>query len=141
MQSDQVGLTQANRPPRNPVRFTLTEKLTIEHVMPQAWQTYWPLPANAKADPLTEQKAIMRRETVLNTLGNLTLITGNFNSSLQNAAWKDKKPELLTYGKLNLTQYFHGQDANEWDEAAIRMRTEHLFKLLLGMWPDASKVA
>lgn len=121
--------------------LALSEKLTIEHVMPQSWEAFWPLPASITADPITEQKAIMRRGIVLNTLGNLTLITGSFNSSLQHAAWQDKKPELLTYGKLNLTQYFHRQDAIEWDETAICKRTEHLFKLLVGMWPDASKVA
>ena len=74
---------------------------------------------------------------MLNTLGNLTLITGSFNSSLQNAAWTDKRPELLTYGKLNLTQYFHGAEANEWNEVAIRKRGEHLVKLLVRTWPEA----
>jgi hypothetical protein len=109
--------------------------------MPQTWQTHWPLPALAADDPLSKQKAILRRDVMLNTLGNLTLITGSFNSSLQNAAWAAKKPELLKYGKLNLTQYFHSPAAHEWNEDAIRQRTEHLFALLLKIWPDSSKVA
>jgi hypothetical protein len=121
--------------------LVLTEKLTIEHVMPQTWQTHWPLPAAAKADPLAEQKATAARDVALNTLGNLTLITGSFNSSLQNAAWADKKPELLKYSKLNLTQYFHEPQANAWDEAAIESRTEHLFAKLLTIWPEPSKAA
>ena len=90
---------------------------------------------------MAEREAIAKRQVVLNTLGNLTLITGPFNSSLQNAAWGAKRPELLKYSKINLTQYFHGPEADEWDEVAIRKRTEHLFKLLLQVWPDASKVA
>lgn len=121
--------------------LTLTEKLTIEHVMPQTWQSHWPLPVAAKADLATEQKAIAQRESRLHSLGNLTLITGSFNSSLQNAAWSDKKPELLTYGKLNLTQYFHRPEARQWDETAIEKRTEHLYQLILKTWPDAASCA
>jgi hypothetical protein len=117
----------------------LPTNLTIEHVMPQTWETHWPLPDEAKIDALTEQKAAARRSVMLNTLGNLTLITGKFNSSLQNAAWTSKRPELLTYAKLNLTQYFHGAAADTWDEAAIRLRTEHLFKQLLKIWPDIER--
>lgn len=117
----------------------LPTNLTIEHVMPQTWETHWPLPDEAKVDALTEQKAAARRGVILNTLGNLTLITGKFNSSLQNAAWTSKRPELLTYAKLNLTQYFHGAAADTWDETAIRARTEHLFKLLLKIWPDIER--
>jgi len=119
--------------------LVLPSKLTIEHVMPQTWATHWPLPAEAKVDVLTEQKAASKRDLMLNTLGNLTLITGKFNSSLQNAAWSAKRPELLTYAKLNLTQYFHGPAADTWDEAAIRARTEHLFGQLLKIWPDIER--
>jgi hypothetical protein len=121
--------------------LSIPSNLTIEHVLPQTWQTHWPLPADLKDDPVAEREAIAKRQVILNTLGNLTLITGPFNSSLQNAAWGAKRPELLKYSKINLTQYFHGPEADEWDEAAIRKRTEHLFKLLLQVWPDASKVA
>ena len=134
------ALEEASQSKKSPV-LELTEKLTIEHVMPQTWQPFWPLPASATIDPAIEQRAIHQREVMLNTLGNLTLITGSFNSSLQNAAWPSKRPELLTYGKINLTQYFHGPAANEWAEAAIRQRTEHLFHLLVKIWPDANAVA
>lgn len=134
------ALDAASQSVKSPV-LNLTEKLTIEHVMPQTWKTYWSLPADVTIDPIAEQKASARRDVMLNTLGNLTLITGSFNSSLQNAAWTDKRPELLKYSKLNLTQYFHGSEANNWDETAIRERTTHLFKLLIQIWPEASKVA
>ncbi|MBN8884444.1 MAG: DUF262 domain-containing protein [Rudaea sp.] len=131
---------EASQSKKSPV-LPLTEKLTIEHVMPQTWQKHWPLPASVTADPITEQKTIVRRGMLLNSLGNLTLITGSFNSSLQNAAWADKRPELLKYGKLNLTQYFHGSDADEWGEVAIQRRSTHLLKLLVGVWPDIATFA
>jgi hypothetical protein len=134
------ALEVASQSSKSPV-LALTEKLTIEHVMPQTWQTHWPLPASVVGDPLAERKASDRRDVLLNSLGNLTLITGAFNSSLQNGAWAVKRPELLTYGKINLTQYFHGPDAENWDEDAIGKRTEHLFDLLVQIWPEADKVA
>lgn len=120
--------------------LNLTEKLTIEHVMPQTWRTFWPLPDDAKTDALVEQKASAKREIILNTLGNLTLITGAFNSSLQNAAWSSKGPELRKYGKLNLTQYFHGDAAEDWNEEAILTRTKYLFEKLLKIWPDITPI-
>jgi hypothetical protein len=121
--------------------LALTEKLTIEHIMPQTWRPYWDLPQNSKTDALSEQKATTNREFVLNTLGNLTLITGSFNSSLQNAAWPEKRPELLKYGKLNLTQYFHLPDANDWNEEAIEKRTAYLFEKMLNIWPDLPQLS
>lgn len=117
----------------------LPSGLTIEHVMPQTWQTHWSLPPESTADPITEQKAATRRSVMLNTLGNLTLITGSLNPSLSNSAWSVKRPELLKFNKLNLTQYFHGQDANTWDEVAIRKRTEVLFSQLVRIWPDVER--
>lgn len=121
--------------------IAMPTNLTIEHVLPQTWQTHWPLPVEALVDEVSKKKAEDRRDAMLNTLGNLTLITGKFNSSLQNAAWVNKRPELLQYSKLNLTRYFHGEEANTWDEAAIRVRTEYLFRQLLNIWPNAQKVA
>lgn len=109
--------------------------LTIEHVMPQTWSTYWPLSEADKTDPIKEQKAIQRRDRLLNTLGNLTLVTGSLNPTLSNSAWPIKRPELLKYGKLNLTQYFHGHEADIWDENGVETRTDYLFKQMVEIWP------
>lgn len=109
--------------------------LTIEHVMPQTWQTYWALADTDKADPVTEQKAVARRDRLVNSLGNLTLITGSLNPSLSNSAWQTKRPELLKFSKLNLTQYFHANDADEWNEAAIEKRTRYLYLQMAKIWP------
>lgn len=54
--------------------ISLPPGLTIEHVMPQRWTTYWPLAPEARVDPVTEQKATARRNAMVNTLGNLTLL-------------------------------------------------------------------
>jgi uncharacterized protein with ParB-like and HNH nuclease domain len=115
--------------------LALPAGLTIEHVMPQTWQTYWPLGNADRADPVKEQKASQRRDRLLNTIGNLTLVTGSLNPSLSNSAWADKRPELLKYGKLNLMQYFHGPEADVWNEDKIEARSQHLLLLLKQIWP------
>jgi len=119
--------------------LAMPDNLTIEHVMPQEWATFWPLADEIKADPIAEQKATIRRNILLNTLGNLTLITGSLNPALSNSAWSTKRPELKKFSKLNLTQYFHGQEADSWDEEAIAMRAEYLFKQLVAIWPDVER--
>jgi hypothetical protein len=121
---------------------SLPAGLTIEHIMPQSWQTHWPLsagdtrnPDTGDRDPIKEQKAQQRRERLINTLGNLTLITGSLNPSLSNSAWAAKRPELMKFSKLNLTQYFYGSESNEWDEAGIERRTAYLSSHLTSIWP------
>jgi hypothetical protein len=116
--------------------FALPAGLTIEHVMPQTWQTFWPLCCADRADPVTEQKASQRRNRLINTIGNLTLVTSSLNPSLSNSAWVDKRPELLKYGKLNLMQYFHGPEADRWDEDKIEIRSQNLYEQLRAIWPE-----
>lgn len=113
----------------------LPSGLTIEHVMPQSWVVHWPLAETDKADPVAEQKAIQRRERLINTIGNLTLITGSLNPALSNGSWVTKRPELLKFSKLNLTQYFHGEDAATWNESAIERRTNTLSMQMSRIWP------
>lgn len=120
----------------------LPSGLTIEHVMPQTWQSHWPLAEQDKVDPetgefnlLREQNANQRRNMMINTLGNLTLITGSLNPSLSNSPWTSKRPELLKFSKLNLTQYFHSHEAETWCEEAIEKRTVYLCNQVIQIWP------
>lgn len=116
--------------------------LTIEHVMPQKWQTNWPLsPISHTDDPIKELDYEIRRESLINTLGNLTLITGSLNPSLSNSDWSTKRTELLKFSKLNLTQYFHRKDAEKWDEDAIEKRTRHLYSQMAAIWPGLPSAA
>ena len=113
----------------------LPSGLTIEHIMPQKWVDNWPLTEIDKSDPILEQKAILRREKLIQTLGNLTLITQSLNPALSNSAWNLKRPELLKFRKLNLTQYFHGEKALEWAEAEIEARTLFMMDQFKKIWP------
>ena len=116
-------------------RLPLPPGLTIEHIMPQSWEKNWPLPVEEKTDPMREQKAIQRRYRLINSLGNLTLVTGSLNPTLSHSAWTVKRPEILKYGKLNLTQYFYGHEADEWNEEKIEQRTKYLAKHMKEIWP------
>jgi len=117
--------------------LALPAGLTIEHVMPQSWTANWPLPHDVQGDPLKMQEARLRRYRLIDTLGNLTLITYSLNPSLSNGAWKTKRPELLKFSKLNLTRYFY-EDANAkaWNEDAILARGASLAQTMIALWPD-----
>lgn len=119
----------------------LPNGLTIEHVMPQSWTTNWPLPDDVQGDPAKMQEARLRRYQLVDTLGNLTLITHSLNPSLSNGAWETKRPELLKFSKLNLTRYFYDDsNAKTWDEGAILARGASLAQAMLAIWPDVARV-
>ena len=115
--------------------------LEIEHVLPRAWTTHWPLPEEILKNPIEAHTVSSHRGVLLNTIGNLTLISGSLNPAPSNSPWTTKRPELLKFSKLNLTQYFHGVEADTWDEAAIRTRTNHLTGQLVSIWPDTDRSA
>jgi hypothetical protein len=109
-------------------------RLTIEHALPQDWQTFWPLPEGA--DPLV---ATIARDSAKHRLGNLTLITQPLNSSLSNAAWvsepgKPAKRDVLNqFNTLMLNKAIIAADT--WDEAAIAARGEKLGTIVARIWP------
>ena len=64
--------------------------LTIEHLMPVGWkEDNWPLPG--KIDSETET---LQRNSLIHTIGNLTLVTQKLNSSLSNSHWEHKRGGL-----------------------------------------------
>lgn len=121
----------------------LPSGLTIEHVMPQRWQTNWPIPENIANKPEAKVEFSQNRDSVLHTLGNLTLITGSLNPALSNASWADKRPELCKFSKLNLNRYFYppnpseADQLKEWNEERIIERSKVLAKQALEIWPAA----
>jgi hypothetical protein len=103
-------------------------KLTIEHVLPQSWQSHWPLPETE--DPLRSE---IDRNRLLQTLGNLTLATSSLNPDLSNGPWSEKRTKLGDYSILQLTKGI--LDAEHWDEDTIRARGEFLADKALEIWP------
>ena len=99
---------------------------TIEHIMPQALSDLW------------KQQIGDSWETVhkdyLNTIGNLTIVTQEWNSSLSNSAF-DVKRSRLAQNALLLNKEYFSQDIAKWNVDAICERTEFLTDLILEVWP------
>jgi hypothetical protein len=108
-------------------------KLQIEHLLPQSWSENYPLPVE-----MEEHAAIERRNAVLHTIGNLTLITPPLNNYNSNDPWDVKLQNILTYSALNLNRrladYLDG-NVSSWDETAINKRSVALFDLAKTIWP------
>ena len=73
------------------------------------------------------------RNAVLQTIGNLTILSQALNSAASNSAWTVKKPELLRHSLLPINQQL--QDKVAWDEDAITARSEALFQRAIKLWP------
>jgi uncharacterized protein with ParB-like and HNH nuclease domain len=104
--------------------------LTVDHVLPQAWRAKWPPPL---VPGLTPDLAAGRRDELLHTFGNLTLITGELNSKLKNAGFKERREDLAKRSVLRLNSWF--QESTEWNEEEIARRGEALFETALQVWP------
>lgn len=114
--------------------------LTIEHLMPVKWTTHWPLPDGRTGKTSLERllenapdPEADRRDQLIHTIGNLTLLTQPLNSSLQNGPWNDKRPEIIKQSALALNRDFHEYPV--WDETKIEMRGRTLLAHALTIWP------
>lgn len=110
------------------------EKLSVEHILPQKWK-----PGDY---PLEEDtpKAAEARSRLLHSIGNLTLVTSGFNSTLSNELFHIKRPEIAANSSLMLNAYFQKVgDADSWNEEAIVARAEKLFPHAIKSWPYPSK--
>lgn len=75
------------------------------------------------------------RNTLLHTIGNLTLLTGKLNESISNGAWDMKRPEILKHNSINLNREFQDDNFATWDENKIKLRSERLAKLFCRAFP------
>ncbi len=109
------------------------KKLQIEHLLPRSWQKYYPLPPE-----VDETLAVDRRNSIIHTVGNLTLITSPLNTENSNDSWPSKLRNILTHSALNLNrnlESFTKDCADEWCEESIRQRGLSLFQLARDVWP------
>jgi hypothetical protein len=123
--------------------LVIDSRLTVEHLLPQHWETHWPLSDGSKgitavdlwdadaADPsVIETK---KRNSLLQTFGNLTLIVQALNSSVSNSAWTVKKPALMAASLLPINLQLNSIDV--WDEATILARSRDLLNRATQLWP------
>ncbi|MFF9489211.1 DUF262 domain-containing protein [Streptomyces sp. NPDC014676] len=102
-------------------------ELTIEHLLPQSWEAHWPLPDDAGRGSV---EAHQRREALVHTLGNLTLLTRKLNPAVSNGPWEHKRAEILQHSALSLNRSL----AARWDEETILARADHLTEAFCRRW-------
>ncbi|HWX17727.1 MAG TPA: DUF262 domain-containing protein [Chthoniobacterales bacterium] len=98
---------------------------TVEHIMPQKLSPEW---QNALG-PLWQQV----QAEFLNTFGNLTLVTGEWNSSLSNSPFPIKLDKFLRHALVLNSKYF--VSGMEWGRDEILERAEFLTEQILVIWP------
>jgi hypothetical protein len=112
------------------------DNLTIEHILPQSWEQHWPLDT-AVEDPQGW------RELHIHRLGNLTLTTGQLNSSLSNSIWSDperpsdKRRDLGKHSLLRLNARLAEEFPDHFTEHDIDTRGRLLAEEIIGLWPGA----
>jgi len=103
--------------------------LHIEHLLPQKWQTHWPVQG---------VEAEMVRQDHVHVLGNLTLLTASLNSAISNGPWLGESGKLSQLDKHDVILMNRPirQDAQEgWNEHLIDARTDKLIDAILETWP------
>ena len=113
--------------------------LTIEHIMPQKWQENWPLPADV-TDVERAMEERDHRNRIIHSIGNLTLVNGNLNSSLSNAPWTDKRKTLSQHTVLFLNKELLEEAPDVWNEEMIAERAKRLSKVAAQVWPSAEHI-
>ena len=124
---------------------TLDAGLTIEHILPQSWWQYWPLPdgtmsrerdvwraSYSLAEEGTKEGQIVSREKLKHTIGNLTLLTQPFNSSISNGSWESKQEAFRDLSLLEMNRSVARKET--WGESEIRSRSSELFMLAKHEW-------
>jgi uncharacterized protein with ParB-like and HNH nuclease domain len=122
---------------------TVEGPLTVEHLMPQDWAAHWPLPdgsagitgADLWLTPPENPRAMASksRNQLVQTIGNLTILTQPLNAAASNGPWEKKRLEILKQSLLPINQDLYNYD--EWDEASIEHRGSKLFDRALMLWP------
>ncbi|HWL01734.1 MAG TPA: DUF262 domain-containing HNH endonuclease family protein [Microbacteriaceae bacterium] len=118
--------------------------LSIEHVMPREWRTFW------NPEPKLDPQAEARRDVLVNSIGNLTLITQSLNSSLRHRPWLDaesvglkqgghegqgKRSLLNTFSLLVLNKQIVDAHPLAWTDDDIEARATQLTEAIIAVWP------
>ena len=101
----------------------------MEHLMPVGWDKgEWPLPEGVDTGAATYQ-----RNTLIHSIGNLTLATQKLNSSMSNDPWTSKRDELQEHSVLLLNNELLTQPS--WNEGTIQSRSRRMAELVSKRWP------
>lgn len=115
------------------------DKLTVEHVLPQAWEKTQFYPLGGVTDDLRAT-----RNRLLHTFGNLTLLMQGLNSAVSNGPFEDvvvddnirtdgKRTMICGQSLLKMNAYFQGKPT--WAEPELTERAEALLNQAIQLWP------
>ena len=114
-----------------------TDKLTIEHLLPQGWkENDWPLPEGTR----DRDEAEAMRNSFLGLIGNLTLATKELNSSMSNRSWETKRKALNSYSSLFLNKSLLESAPAVWNETAIEERSRQMAQVAISIWPHSDAI-
>lgn len=120
---------------------SVPRNLTIEHIMPQQWRENWGLQqVHSPLDVESEFEATERRNSLIHSIGNLTLVNEKLNPALSNAPWEEKRVGLDEHTTLFLNKDLLARAPAVWDEAAIAERAKRLSRAAARVWPHADKI-
>ncbi len=107
-------------------KIQIIDKLTIEHVLPQAWREHWTLPDGSSVEDE------IARDKIIHSIGNLTLLTKQLNPSVSNGSWSLKKDELAKHSALTMNRELIASD--NWAETQIKKRSSELSMIACNVW-------
>lgn len=108
--------------------FTMLDNdASIEHIMPQTMTEEW------KAHIGSNWSEVHRES--LHTIGNLTIVTQEWNSSLSNSPFNIKRDKLVKHALLLNSQYFSAE-SDRWNAHSIQSRSEYLTEHVITIWPS-----
>ena len=110
----------------NATELKYFNEYSLEHVMPKQWRNNW------NGDNLVNDQAKQRDNLIL-TLGNLTLITKQLNSSIRDSGWVAKKNgNVRNHGLMEYAQgieiFSKYMQRENWDEDSVTERGQELFR-------------
>ena len=127
----------------------LNTNLSVEHILPTQWEEHWPLTDGEKPTRDETWQAmyaseennsrigeIVRRKRLLNTFGNLTILTKPLNSSVSNGPYKAKREALADHSLLVLNREITKDE--DWGEDQIELRGQKLLEVARDLWPYPS---
>ena len=126
-------LEEASRP-EFAEKITMPSGLQTEHVLPFAWtEDKWPFEDNEIVEHSSSDENVERRNLLLHSLGNLTLLTTGLNKSSGNKGFVEKREKLEKHTGLFLNKWFLSK--NSWNETHILDRGKFLATMAVRIWP------
>ena len=110
------------------IPFYKAKEYSIEHILPQTWETYWRGEVEAFcADANAASRCPNPHKVLINTVGNLLLMDSSTNSGIGNYPWEVKHKRIasgLSYGEFDVGKQ------TTWGKKEIEERGRGIFEFL-----------